>query len=158
MGNLDGFDANNVEPQTGFEPIPVGKYPAIITESEMKATKSGEGEYLQLTFEVVGEQYKGRRLWARLNLKNKNETAVKIAQAELSAICRAVGVMTPSDSSQLHNIPLQIDVGMEKNKENGEMTNRLKGYHPAAGAAHSAPVVAAKIASAPPTARPAWAK
>ena len=33
-------------------------------------------------------------------------TAVKIARAELSAICRAVGVMAPNDSVELHDLPL----------------------------------------------------
>ena len=154
MGNLQGFDANNVEPQTGFEPLPIGDYSAIISASEMKATKSGEGEYLQLTLEVLDEAFKGRRLWVRMNLKNKNEVAVKIAQAELSAICRAVGVMTPSDSTQLHNIPFKIKVGMEKNKENGELQNKIKSYHPSSEAPHAAANVAAAITSTAPP----WAK
>ena len=33
---------------------------------------------------------------------------VKIARGELSAICRAVGVMQPRDSVELHNVPLEI--------------------------------------------------
>ncbi len=157
-GNLSGFDANTVEPQTGFEPIPVGRYPAIITESAMKPTKSGEGEYLQLTFEIIGEKFAGRLLWTRLNLKNKSAEAVKIAQAELSAICRAVGVMTPKDSSELQNIPLQIDVKMDKPGENGEARNKIGGYHPATGAAHSSAKVAETIAQASENLKPAWAK
>src|SRR3990172_3284342 len=39
MANLNGFNANNVDPATDFEPIPAGKYLAVITESEMKPTK-----------------------------------------------------------------------------------------------------------------------
>lgn len=35
------FDANTVDPATSFEPLPAGKYIAIITESEKKPT-SGE--------------------------------------------------------------------------------------------------------------------
>ena len=41
MANLNGFDANTVEPTTDFEAIPAGRYLAIITESQMKPTKSG---------------------------------------------------------------------------------------------------------------------
>lgn len=164
MGNLEGFDASTVEPQKGFTPIEPGRYPAIIKDSAFKPTKDGTGEYLQLTFEIIGEKHNGRLLWARLNLKNKSDEAVRIAQAELSAICRAVGVLRPSDSSQLQNIPLQIDVKFEKHKEGEEPRNKIAGYHPAQGAAHSAPEVAKGImqqttaASTASSNAPAWLK
>ena len=92
MANLTGFDANQVEPTVDFEAIPAGKYLAMITDSEMKPTKSGAGSYLQLTFEVLEGPYRGRILWARLNLENPNATTVQIARAELSSICRAVAL------------------------------------------------------------------
>ncbi len=53
MADLRGFDANQVEPSSDFEPIPAGKYLAVITETEMKPTKSGAGSYLQLTFQII---------------------------------------------------------------------------------------------------------
>jgi hypothetical protein len=128
MPNLNGFNANDVDPAVGFDPIPAGKYLAIITESEMKDTKSGDGKYLQFTFQVLEGEFKGRMLWARLNLDNPKATTVKIARAELSAICRAVGVMAPKDSVELHNLPLIITVGHKKRKDTGEITNVIKGY------------------------------
>ena len=128
MANLNGFDAREVEPQVGFEPIPAGKYLAVITGSEMKQTKAGDGQYLELTFQVLEGEYKGRNLWARLNLDNPNETAVKIARAELSAVCRAVGVMTPKDSHELHDLPLVVSVKLKKRDDTGELTNEIKGY------------------------------
>jgi len=128
MANLQGFDANTVEPTTDFDPIPAGKYLAVITESEVKPTKTGNGSYLQLTFEILDGPHKGRHLWVRLNLDNPNQTAVKIARAELSAICRAVGVMTPNDSVELHNLPLLITVRCKKRPDTGDITNEIKGY------------------------------
>lgn len=128
MANLNGFNATEVEPTTSFEPLPVGKYLASITESEMKATKSGSGSYLQLTFTILEGEFKNRVLWARLNLNNPNATAVKIARGELSAICRAVGVMQPRDSVDLHNLPLVITVKLKKREDTGELTNEIKGY------------------------------
>ncbi len=128
MTDLNGFNATEVEPTTSFEPLPAGKYIAAITESEMKATKSGTGSYLQLTFTVLEGEYKGRILWARLNLNNPNATAVKIARSELSAICHAVGVMQPRDSVDLHNLPLVITVKVKKRTDNDELTNEIKGY------------------------------
>ena len=128
MANLNNFNANQVEPSSDFEPIPAGKYLAIITESELKPTKSGSGSYLQLTFQILEGEYKGRFLWSRLNLHNANATAVQIAQAELSAICRAVGVLTPGDSVELHNLPLVINVKCRKREDSGDVTNEIRGF------------------------------
>lgn len=141
MADLSGFDANQVEPTGDFEPIPAGKYLAVITDSEMKANKAGTGSLLQMTFQVTEGDYKNRLLWARLNLDHPNAVAVQIARADLSAICRAVGVLAPSDSVELHNLPLVINVRCKKRSDTGEITNEIKGYSkkdqppPAAGAA-----------------------
>ncbi|OQZ07107.1 MAG: hypothetical protein B6D36_01605 [Planctomycetes bacterium UTPLA1] len=128
MSNLSGFNANEVDPAVGFDPIPAGRYLAIITESEMKPTKSEVGKYLQLTFQILEGEFKGRLVWARLNLDNPNATTVKIARAELSAICRAVAVMAPKDSIELHNLPLIITVSHKKRQDTSEITNVIKGY------------------------------
>ena len=128
MANLNGFDANTVEPTTEFEAIPAGKYMAAIVGSEMKPTKAGTGSYLELTFQVLEGEYKNRNLWARLNLDNPNAVAVQIAKGELSAICRAVGVMTPKDSFELHDLPLVITVKCKNREDTGEVTNEIKGY------------------------------
>jgi hypothetical protein len=128
MANLNGFNANQVEPTTDFEPLPAGKYMAVITESEMKPTKAGTGNYLQLTFQVIEGEYKNRLLWSRLNLDNPNDTARKIAQGELSAICRAVGVMAPRDSVELHDLPLVISVRCKKRIDTGEIVNEIRGF------------------------------
>lgn len=152
MANLNNFDANQVEPSSEFEPIPAGRYTAMISDSEMRATKSGAGSYLQLTFQVLEGEYKGRLLWARLNLENANPTTVQIARAELSAICRAVGVLTPRDSIELHNLPLIITVRCKKRTDTDEITNEIKGY----AKRELAPVISPQATtSAPPWKRPA---
>ncbi|MCC6530954.1 MAG: DUF669 domain-containing protein [Burkholderiales bacterium] len=127
MATLQGFDATAVGPMRSFEPLPIGKYRAMMTDSEMKTTKNGSGQYLNCEFTVIDGAYQGRRVWARLNLVNQHKTAEDIAQRELGAICQAVGVLHPQDSAQLHNIPIELDVGMERN-DKGEPQNRIKGY------------------------------
>lgn len=128
MADLQNFDANQVDPNNEFDPLPAGKYLAVIVESETKPTKSGSGSYLELKFQLLDGPYKGRFVWARLNLQNPNATAVQIARAELSAICRAVGVMQPRDSIELHNLPLVITVKCKKRSDTDEITNEVKGY------------------------------
>jgi len=128
MANLNGFDASKVEPTTDFEPIPAGKYLAVITNTEMKPTKAGNGSYLEITFQVIEGEYRNRNLWARLNLDNPNQLTVQIAKGELSAICRAVGVLQPKASCELHNLPLVITVKCKKREDTGDIVNEVKGY------------------------------
>ncbi len=127
MAHLD-FNAHDVDPASGFDPIPAGKYLCIITDSEMKATKNGNGQYLELTLQVVEGEFNGRLLWARLNLDNPSRQAVEIARKELSAICHAVGVMTPKDSVELHGLPMVVTVGCKKREDNDEIVNEVKSY------------------------------
>lgn len=128
MADLNGFNANNVEPIGDFDPIPAGKYLAVITASEMKATKNGNGHYLELTFQVIEGPCKNRLLWSRLNLDNPNDLTVQIARAELSAICRAVGVTQPKDSVELHNLPLVVTVKCKNREDTGDVVNEIKNY------------------------------
>lgn len=145
MASLQGFDANTVPEQMEFAALPEGQYVVIATASEMKPTKNGQGQFLQITFEVLDGPQKGRKVWARLNLVNHNQTAVDIAQRELGAICRAVGVMKPNDSAELHNRPLLITVAVEKDDRNRE-GNTIKKYE--AVNAGGAPAAAAPAAGA----------
>ena len=126
---VPGFDANTVKPNS-FEPIPAGDYPVIITGSEFKKSQTSNGQYLELHLQVIRGEYQNRQLIDRLNLVNENQKTVDIAKGTLSAICRAVGVMTPQDSSELHNRELLAVVKQRKREDNGEMTNEVKGYKP----------------------------
>jgi hypothetical protein len=128
MADLNGFDANDYDPSTSFDPIPAGKYVAAITASEMKPTKRKDGSYLELEFEVLEGPYQGRKVWDRLCINHPNELTQKIARSNLSAICRAVGVLQPQDSTDLHNVPLTIRVRCTKRSDSDEMDNEVKGY------------------------------
>jgi len=128
MPNLNGFNAHEVDPNPSLEPVPAGRYLAIVVDSQLKPTKNGLGEYLEFRFEIVDGPHKGRFVWERLTIKHTNETTVKIAKGNLSALCRAVNRMQPNDSAELHGIPLMIVVGLKKRDDNGEMTNVVKAF------------------------------
>ena len=153
--NLSGFDANSVEPTATYEPIPAGWYKAVFTDSIEKPTKAQTGSYLQLTAEIIEGEYQGRKLIERLNLNNPNSTAVEIAQRTLSAICRATGVMTPRDSSDLHDKPFMVQVKVKPGDGNYGPSNEVGGYE-ATNGGNAAPA-AAPAASAPAGAStPPW--
>jgi len=145
MANLNGFNAHEVEPTTAFEPLPAGKYVVAITGSEMKATKRGDGSYLQLEFTVLDGECKGRKVWDRLCINHPNDLTQKIARGSLSAICRVVGVMQPRDSVELHNLPLLITVKCRKREDNGEIANEIKGYAAAERGGSPAPAPQASV-------------
>lgn len=128
MADLRGFDANTVEPNDSFDPLPNGDYLCVISSSEMKPTKAGDGSYLELELDVIEGPCQGRKVWDRLNLNNANETAVKIAKGTLSSICRAVNVLQPKDSYELHDLPLLVKVVCKKRADTNELTNEVKGY------------------------------
>lgn len=121
------FDATQVEPQGDYTPVKPGYYNMYITESEMKATKAGNGHYLSLKLEVVDGEYAKRVFFDNLNLDNPNQQAVEIAQRTLSSICHAIGVMKVKDSEELHYKPMLVKVGIEED-QNGNPKNVVKGY------------------------------
>lgn len=162
------FNAADYDPSSPIEPVPAGWYRAHVVASDMKPTKDKAGAYLQLEFAVLDEgPYKGRKFWDRLNLKNANETTVKIAQAQLSALCHAVGKLTPKNSAELHHIPVMVRVTV-KQQTGYEPANEVKGYKGAEGVASiplpksgttAAGAAAVSTMAAPASAAaPSWAK
>ena len=144
------FDATQIEPMASFDIMPAGKYPMVFTDSEMKDTAAGTGQYLQLTAEIIDGEFKGRKIWVRLNLINPNQTAVDIANREFSSICQAVGKPYVTDSAELHNIPFLGDVKIEPAKNGYEARNGMKGYAPLAGGSSTpAPARQATAPTAP---------
>lgn len=115
-----------------FEVVQPGEYEAMIIESEMKATKSGDGAYVQLKVQLKN----GRILFERLNIQNKNEKAVEIAYRTLKKICEAVGKTSIKDTTELHNKKMLVVVEVEKGKpyekdgqmKDGRDQNTIKAY------------------------------
>jgi hypothetical protein len=143
------FDATKVEPADSFEPLPNGDYVIVFVESEFVATKRGDGKYLQFISQVLDGPFKGRKLWTRLNLDNKNPAAVKIAERELSSICHAIGVLHPLDSAELHSIPLIARVEYVPATDTRRAGNEIKDYK-AISAANNTPQPHAPVQSAQP--------
>lgn len=152
-----GFDANKVEPNSTA--VPAGEYDVVITESKWENTKKGDGKFLTLKMQILNGAQQNRVLFDRLNLQNPNATAVQIAKGTLSSICRAVNVMTPKDSAELHNRPLRVTVTLKNDPERGPQ-NEVKGYksrHVGGGGAPApnSPSPAAPQSGAAPYAPPA---
>ena len=160
MSNLSGynFDASTIEPSSSFDPIPAGWYKAIISASEIKPTRDGYGEYLSLTLQVIEGQYANRLVFARLNLKNANDKAVDIARKDLAAICRAVGVMSPKASEELHDKPLMIKVKVRPASGEYDASNDVGGYKADEGTDFTPPPQQQKAPTPSTPAKKPWQK
>lgn len=141
------FNARSVVPAQALDPLPSAWYPCVIHATEVKPTTKGDGSYLEVQSKVQSGPHAGRIIFDNLNLVNSNQQTVDIAYKQLSAICHAVGVMDVSDSSQLHNRPLEVKVGLQAATDEFAARNKVTGYR-ALGAA--APGGAAAPASAAP--------
>lgn len=131
------------------EPVPAGRYSAMITDSTIKATKAGDGQYIELVWEIIGGPHNARRWWQMYQVENKNPKAVQMAQADLSAICKAMGREGFDMTEDLHNHEIVVDLEIET-QAGWSDKNRVPflGYH-AASAAPVAPAPAAPAPSAP---------
>jgi hypothetical protein len=120
------FDANQQE--ESYDPLPAGDYMVWISESSIKQPRNGIGELLELVMDVMQpEQLAGRKIWSHFTLENPNPKAVEVGRRILANVCRAVGVMAPLDTEELHSIPFWARVEV-KQLESGKIVNDCKAY------------------------------
>lgn len=144
------FDTNTApKRENNYELLPAGWYTAQVTESEIVPLKSGVGQALKLTFEVLQDGYRNRKVWARLNIRHSGSPeAERIANEQLRELCESVGIVRMSDTVELHNKPVQIKVKVRKDTTGQyEDQNEVTAYKPAGGAA--APAGIAQRAATP---------
>ncbi len=128
LTGADNFDASKVEPFEGFDPIPAGDYVLMMVGSEMKESKqNANNKYMNWRAQVAEGPHKGRTLFEIMNLGHEKEDVRKIAQGQLSALCRAVGIMQVRNSAELYNRPFGAKVTIEKYED--KFSNKIKSYH-----------------------------
>ena len=112
-----------------FAPIDAGWYEAEITKSELKTTKDKTGKYIALTLKIIEGDNEGRLIYTNLNIVNKSDVAVKIARADLKAICTATGFEGElEDTEDLHNIPMLVKVSVKPETAQWPAKNEIKGF------------------------------
>ena len=108
-----------------------------MTGTDLKPTKAGNGEYIELTIEIMDGEFSGRKIWERLNVNNPSEQTVQIARSQLNQLATALGQVPLKDTDQLLEIPFTLTLDIDR-KDNTR--NRVMGY----SSASSAPRKAAK--------------
>jgi hypothetical protein len=110
-----GFDANQIQPKQIGESHPVGKFQAVISNTEIAPTKDGTGGMFIVTFKTPSGE-----IPFRYNIWNQSDKAKEIAAGQLSALCHATGVFRvgwENDGAALRNAALMIEVGYQKGQE-----------------------------------------
>lgn len=111
--SLAGFNAGQVDPNFGGQSFfpksdDKGHLVILVADNGWKPAKSGEGQYLELILKAQEGAIAGMEAPLRLNLQHAKPNAVAAAQAQLSAICHCVGVLTPSTTADLFNRPFRV--------------------------------------------------
>ena len=124
-----GFDLKDYESSgtRDYSPIPKGEYTIKCTEAESKDTKSG-GEMIVATFEVVGGQFNGRKIWNNFNINNSSEKAQKIGREQVASWARTCGKPNATSFDELLERKFIASIDIEKGKDGYADKNRVVGY------------------------------
>jgi len=131
------FDPSKIDDgDDDFGPVPAGEYLVVLSNSDGPIeTSNGKGRYIKLEFQIVEEgKYHNRRIFENLNLwrygdSENDRLTEKIARRKFKSLCDAVGVPSPRDTQELHDIPFILRVKIENDDEFGPR-NRVVGYKP----------------------------
>lgn len=159
MGFWDDAVIKDAEAGSGFDPVPEGIYRVLLTDSEVKATKSG-GHYLNAKFELHGNpEFDGRVLFHKFNWDNSNAQAVSIGLGQIKDLAIAAGqveyyerLKEAADRAEatellngmfdsIGNVPVEVKVVVKQDDKYGPQ-NDIKRFKSVSGAA-AAPVAKA---------------
>ena len=83
MARFDtAFDATGIDPTTGYDVIPAGKYRAQIVESEMRVTRNGMGQFLWLMLDIIEGPYQGRKLFGLVTVLRRSPERLELATGD----------------------------------------------------------------------------
>src|SRR5687768_13180569 len=136
MGNMD-FNQSDYQPRGEMGAVPAGKYSCRIEDTERKDTKSGDAQYLQITHVITEGEYKGRKIFDRLNLWSaqngewvrRTDEAGNIAGQAMSELLAALGMATIRNHEELRGKNLIVKVKVRKSDDYGD-SNDVQNYYP----------------------------
>ena len=141
--------------------IPEGEYLASITGSSKKPNSRNTGELLVLEVQIDASVpiHGGRKLAYTLNYWHTNETAQRIARADFTKVCEAVGQPGVSDTSEIHGLPVMVQIGHDKRRDDPtELYPKIVGFSAVqrggAPSPSTRPTFQGGASSAPPASAP----
>lgn len=167
-----GFNTQEYDLPTFGDPIKPGWYAARIDKIDLKPTKKGDGQYLEVQFAIDESQHPdlaGRMVWDRLNVFHQNQKTMQIARGQMRKLQECVGKPTSQETDELLGLPVLVKVKLRAETAEFRATNEIDDYKPigatiptgsaASAPATSASALVAQTASATPSTAaqvPAW--
>lgn len=108
---------NETKENSGFDPLPAGEYPCIVTEAKPRTNKSNTGKLLELTYVVEKGDFKGRKVWQYINFKHENKKTQDIGEGELKSLVKACGMTDwPELATAFIGKPVIVKVGIKEDR------------------------------------------
>lgn len=150
------YSVDTLPQSTGsFSPVPAGWYSVSIGGAELKDTKAGTGQYINIRYDITGENHAGRVVFGMINIRNANPKAEEIGRQQLGELLRAIGKASVNDTDELLGGQLSIKVDISQ-REGYDPRNEVKAFKSLTGALPA--VTAKKPATAPAAGRAPWDK
>ena len=110
--------------QTGFDPIPNGRFPFTISGCEKKKAIEGSGEYLSWELTCNDSDHQGRKLWNNTSLQPQALFALK-------GFLEAAGCDMESDGFNTEDaVGCKLDVQVGQKEYEGKITNECSAFFP----------------------------
>lgn len=122
------MDFSNYDEKAQFEPLPAGVYNAVIENMERKTSKAGN-PMLTLTFKVVHEDYKNRKLFNHFVLDPSNTISMGRLKKFLIEVFPDVDLTNVNFDEMIQQgtaIGRECTLKVAQRAYNGNMTNDVK--------------------------------
>lgn len=136
-----------------FEPLAPGEYTAMVSASDLKDTKAGTGQYIELVIDIIDGPSAGRKIWERLNIVNPNKQAEDISRIALNRLLVACGKPDAKDTESIHDVPFKLILDIDRKDPT---RNKVITYKPAQSL--SAPRMVTNFAAPASATKKAWEK
>lgn len=143
---VKNFNTSDPVPKSNFEPLPAGRYTAILWSDRKTISKNNsKNVVLNMTFKIIDGEYKGRTLFHKNNFLNVSPIASAMGQRELAEFAKSVDFkgsfvfdtaiekLNEPSLSEIYNKPLEIDVILDDNETYG-IQNKITGFFPCSSA------------------------
>ena len=100
MGNLGGYNENEVEVGGGYEELAVGDYKVCIEDTELKTSAKGN-EYISLKMAITEGPKEGKYHFENLNTGHPETSVVERAHKTIKEMSLAMGISNINNHEDL---------------------------------------------------------
>jgi hypothetical protein len=110
-------------------PLPAGDYQLELTESDYGISQNGDAMILKFLAQVVDGEREGRLFYLKYCLEHSTRPeAEEQGQVDFAKLRRAIGVLAPENTEELHWKTFTVAIGIRERSDTGEIENVIKRY------------------------------